>query len=244
MRREQGAEQIIARLKLKEEFIANAIHKLRTPIAIIKGNVDLNLREKNLPAGVKKVLREINLEIKDLSSLLSDLTYLIRKDADFARPMVIERQNIFEVISKVIEHLKPLFLVKKIKIIFKKFNATYVQGDRIYLEKLFNNLIGNAIKYTKIGGKILISNEKRNGFLKINIKDNGMGIRPKDMQHIFDRFYRAKKIRTVNDVGTGLGLPIARSVAEMHGGSLEAESVFGQGSTFIVTLPLLPGSRR
>jgi len=234
-----GPEQVVARFKLKEEFIADAIHKLRTPIAIMKGNVDLALMERKLPKNFKKVLEDINVEIKDLSELLSDLTFLIRKDADFARPMVLEKLDLYKIITKVIRHLRPLCKVKKIKVSSSTKGQALVKGDKIYLEKLFNNLIGNAIKYTPAGGKIEILSQKKNGEVKVDIKDNGIGMSAEDLPHIFDRFYRAKKIRTVEDVGTGLGLPVSRSVAEMHGGTLTALSTLGKGSTFTVTLPLL-----
>src|SRR3989338_9740095 len=104
------AANTIARFKLKEEFIANAIHRLRTPLAIIKGNVDLTLREKKLPPLIRRVFRSINTEIKDLSTLLSDITFLIRKDADFARPMILKKLSLGEVIRRVVGRLAPLYL--------------------------------------------------------------------------------------------------------------------------------------
>ncbi len=111
-------------------------------------------------------------------------------------------------------------------------------GDEKYLDKLFSNIIANAVSYGKEDGFVVISGTKTAREVNINIKDNGIGISKKDLPHIFERFYRADSSRSKDTGGSGLGLAIVQWIAEAHGGNVSAVSSPGKGSTFTVTLPL------
>lgn len=235
--------------KAKGEFIADATHEFRTPLAIIKGNVDLALRsKKNDYKSAIKTLKAIDIEVKHLSSLLSDLTMFTsdnnkyhRRSTDYRQQKVIVLQkiDIISVIKSAVERCKTLAGKKNITIkILSTFPNVKLMGDKSYLEKLFVNIINNAITYGKENGKITILGEKSANAIKVKISDNGIGINAEDLPRIFDRFYRAENGRVGNSVGTGLGLAISKWIVEAHGGSIVAESLVDKLTVFTVTLPL------
>jgi signal transduction histidine kinase len=113
-----------------------------------------------------------------------------------------------------------------------------LHGDRDKVALALHNLIGNALKYTPDGGRVLVTVDADAKQLSVSVKDTGIGIGPEDQERIFERFYRAKDKRVAKITGTGLGLTLAREVARLHGGEIEVESVLNQGSTFTLTLPL------
>ena len=113
----------------------------------------------------------------------------------------------------------------------------FVQGDKTRLEQVFNNLIGNAIKYTPPEGHIKVKLEDRGATMRIIVQDNGLGIGPDDQPHVFDRFYRVRRPETESIEGTGLGLAIVKALVEAHQGRIRLESHLGEGSSFHVTLP-------
>jgi signal transduction histidine kinase len=112
-----------------------------------------------------------------------------------------------------------------------------IRADKQRLSVLFNNLIGNAIKYTPNGGRVDVVLEITDGFVELAVADSGLGIDPADQPHVFDKFYRAASERVQAVPGTGLGLAIAREVARLHGGDIQLESEPGKGSRFVVQLP-------
>ncbi|MDY7040902.1 MAG: ATP-binding protein, partial [Chloroflexota bacterium] len=112
-----------------------------------------------------------------------------------------------------------------------------VQGSSLRLGQVMNNLVGNAIKYTPAGGTIMVTLEKVAGELLLRVQDNGIGISPTDQPYIFDKFYRAKDKRSHDASGVGLGLAIAKSAVEKHGGRIWVESELGHGTVFHVALP-------
>ena len=118
-----------------------------------------------------------------------------------------------------------------------------IQGDKQRLSVLLNNLIGNAIKYTPAEGKVQVKVEVTERGVQIAVSDTGIGIKPEDQAHVFDKFYRAADENVQAITGTGLGLALAREVARLHGGEIHLESELGAGSTFTIELPL-PTSER
>lgn len=225
--------------KVKNRFIADATHELRTPLAIIKGNVELALRNKDKKLFPKATLNAINLEINHLAELLSDLTILTRESDDFHKKIVTHKVLLSELITRVAEKCKTIALTKKIVLITKNITPGLVFiGDKSYLEKLFSNIISNAIYYGKENGSVIISASQNKKNIQITIEDDGIGIKSEDIPNIFNRFYRADNARTASHEGTGLGLAIAKWVAEAHNGSIDVTSVLKKGTTFTITLPL------
>ncbi len=234
-------ERLMEQEKLKINFIADATHELRTPLAIIKGHVDLALRtdKSKLSTSVRDSLSAINNEINYLANLISDLTLLVSdKDAKFQRDSGNKKVELINILTRTIQRHQSFADKKRIKIKTSKLSPTYIRGDEGYLERLFANIIINAISYGKKGGNIWISASKNSREIRIDIKDDGVGIPEKDLPLIFERFYRVDSSRSKDSGGSGLGLAIVKWIAEAHGGRVTATSLAEKGSTFSVTFPL------
>ncbi len=240
-------EVLLKQEKLKTEFVANATHEFRTPLAIMRGNVDLALSEKNASKKLHtaiSALKTANKEIVYLTGIISNLAMLTSEGKNIKYMIHSAPLELIDLIQHTIKRLSVLLHKKKIgiKISSGISKELFISGDKEYLEKLFLNLIRNAIIYGKEGGKIVIDIEKKKIKEKewaiIKITDDGMGISKKDLPHIFERFYRTDKAREMTTIGTGLGLAICKWIAESHGGNIYAESTPDVGSTFTVTLPM------
>lgn len=226
--------------KSKTKFISEATHELRTPLAIIKGNVDLALRDKNKEVSPLETFRAINVEINHLAGMLSDLTTLTTTtgDHDFYQKVIKQKINLSKLVPHIVERCKTIAVAKNVTLSTKETPDVTVLGDKIYLEKLFTNIISNAIFYGKKNGSVTLNIKKNKDHAIITIVDNGIGINKKDIPNIFDRFYRAESARTINHEGTGLGLAISKWIVEAHQGSIEVTSVVEKGTTFTINLPL------
>ena len=127
---------------------------------------------------------------------------------------------------------------KEIRLTLEKADLPFINADLKSMEEVFTNLITNAILYTPEGGKVNVAGGVKGDFLEIRVSDTGHGIEPDQLPLIFERFYRVKTDKTRHIVGTGLGLPIVKSIVEAHNGTVRVESKEGVGSTFSVRLPL------
>ncbi|HEU0085805.1 MAG TPA: HAMP domain-containing sensor histidine kinase [Candidatus Paceibacterota bacterium] len=247
--KENGAENILRQERVKADFIADATHEFRTPLAIIKGNIDLALQiEDPTGAAAKKALRAINKEVMHLAHLLSDLTVLTMHGNEFQNNLVFERVDVADIIKDMMHRCQALVLTNDRKITVKiigKIPSIIVWGHALYLEKLFLNVINNGITYSKQNGTVALSAKIVKNNAVITIKDNGIGIVKKSLPHIFERFYRIDKTRaSQHGVGIGLGLPISRWITKIHGGEITADSKGAdKGSTFVITLPLMKESK-
>ena len=224
--------------RLKIESIADATHELRTPLAIIKGNVDLAMRSqlKN-PKPPKSALRAINYEIEHLSSILTDLTLITSNKVEIKNKIVFKEVNLRLLLEKVIDRCRTLAYKKNITITANKISDLTIFGDRAYLEKMLANLVKNSIDYGKINGHTEILAKESKGLITITITDDGIGIAEEDIPHVFERFYRGDKFQSSGGSGTGLGLAIVKWIAEVHGGEVSVSNTENMGSVFSVSLP-------
>lgn len=221
-------------LQSQKQLVTDISHELRTPLTVIKGEVGLMKKYKQYDI---ESLISIENEVDRLTRLVGNLLFLSQAETG-AMPLDIKIFSLDELLCEVFQHVKTL-ASDRLTISIQKMEQVEMQGDRDRIKQVLLNLLGNAIQYTPEGGRIIIelSNEGENA--KIKIEDNGPGIAKKDLQKIFDRFYRGEKSRTRSlSSGFGLGLSISQFIVNLHNGSIHVESEIGEGTTFTVLLPM------
>ena len=231
--------KVEASLRAQRRFTADASHELRTPLTSIRGYAGL-LRQfaQVTPEDRVAAVAQIDREANRMSRLVEDLLTLAR--ADSGHPLARERVPLAPMLADIVQQVRAL---DEGEHAWKLCVDTpiMVMGDQDALRQLGLILLDNAVKYTPHGGRVEVRVAVDGDRGTIAVSDTGIGISPDALPHIFERFYRAHRDRRLGK-GTGLGLSIARWVAEEHGGSIEVESSEERGSTFIVRLPLAPGS--
>lgn len=229
--------------RLKESFIANVTHELRTPLIAIDKSVKLLLSGEPgaLAPAQKQFLDIAERNLKRLSNLINDLLDISKLESG-KMTLNCKPSSIEKIISDVAQSFeswagtKAITIVKQIQ---KDLPLVSVDVDRII--QVFNNLIGNAIKFTPQGGTITLSAKKEDNAVQLGVVDTGIGIAKEDLNKIFDKFYQSGQ-RAANEIsGTGLGLSIAKEIVDLHKGSIRVESELGKGTKFIITLPLEGG---
>lgn len=231
------SEQIEAHDRVRDEFVSNASHELKTPLATMKLLSESILYEdKPDPALMKEFFQDVNHEVDRLSRVISDLLRLVQID-ETEREIQSMPVRLDSVAQHVLERLKPLAEQKGIALHSTLQEAT-VMGTSMGLEQAATNLIENAIKYTD-RGSVMVTVSIAGEEALLSVKDTGIGIPEEAQEHLFERFYRVDKARSRGTGGTGLGLAIAERVITLHGGYIDVKSKLGEGSTFTVHLPLL-----
>jgi len=221
------------------EFSSHVAHELRTPLAIIKGEVDLALQQ---PGGAKdchRVLAVIQEETNQLIQITQDLLLLARLDYS---PDIFkfERLDLNNFLKDIYEHARVLASQKNISVFFAPHSEELsVEVDKTHLRRLFFNLLSNAVKFTPRKGQIAITLKKAGQNAEVYISDTGEGIAEEHLPKIFDKFYRVPKDGKEHKTSSGLGLAIALSIAHAHRGTITVKSKLGQGTTFVVILPAI-----
>lgn len=223
---------------VRQDFVANVSHELRTPISNIKGYAETLLDgalddKENAADFLKIILADSNR----LASLIDDLLSLAKIESG---KLVLERRayGLLSIFEEVIETFKGMINSKVISVeINVPKNISDVFVDEARIKQVLFNLIDNAIKYNRTNGQIKISAHGSGDFVKIEIADTGIGIPGQDIPRIFERFYRVDKARSRDLGGTGLGLSIVKHIVQAHDGEVFVESIEGQGSSFIFTIP-------
>lgn len=222
----------------RSQFVSDASHELKTPLASMKILVESLLYQENVPEEVyKEFLGDINNEIDRLSNLITDLLLLSKMDNNI-QVIDVEKVQLAILVEKCYQALSPIAKHNKISLNLHIESQGEVEGDPLKLRQAINNLMENALKYTQEGGQVDVTVKKESGNVLVIVKDNGMGISEKHLIHIFERFYRVDKARSRDTGGTGLGLHIVRRIALMHGGRVLVESKEGQGSQFTLVIPV------
>jgi heavy metal sensor kinase len=219
------------------QFSADASHELRTPLTVMRGEIELALRNPKLPGEYRQVLESALEEIVRMSSIIENLLTLAKADQGTAEVNLSE-VNLNTLAQELFEDGELLADGKHIRMTLAKNDAVTIVGDKVRLRQLFLNLIDNAIKYTPEGGAVTLSVERENGAVYFRVKDTGIGIPAEDLHRVFDRFYRVDKARSREVGGAGLGLSIAKWIAELHRGKISVHSEVHKGSVFTVELPI------
>ncbi len=224
-----------------KRFTADASHELKTPLTILRGEIEVGLKRLRTPEEYQKILASNLEEVKHMSRMVEDLLTLARADMG-ALELRKEVVDLGGLVREVWEEVRLWAEDKGVELLFQEDGEARVMGDRGRLRQLALNLIDNAIKYTPSGGRVELRVVRDGDEVTFSVADTGEGIPPEDLQRIFERFYRVDKARSRQRGGTGLGLSICKWIAEAHGGRISAESELGRGSKFHVSFPLYRGS--
>ncbi len=234
----QMSEQVGNLDEARNQFVSNASHELKTPLATIKLLVESMMYEDDMPAELRQeFLGDIDREIDRLSSVVSDLLTLVHIDSHklkLHREMMVFADTVRESVSR----LSPLAKKRKQEISMDLADECEMFADPGKLAQVCYNIIENAIKYTPEGGKITINLYKSGRDAVLEVSDTGIGIPASALPHVFDRFYRVDKSRGRETGGTGLGLSIVQQIVRLHAGSVTVQSTLGKGTTFTVQLPV------
>jgi two-component system OmpR family sensor kinase len=232
--------EMIARLRHSfdqvKQFSVDASHELRTPLTIMRGEVELALRNPKSSEEYRRVLVSNMEEIVRLTSIIENLLTLSKGDMK-SPELQFEKIQMQEIVQELYEDSEIIAAKKHVVIDLTKNENVTLVGDRVRLRQLFLNLVDNAIKYTPEDGRVTLSSQRQNGWITVKVQDTGIGIPKEEQSKIFDRFYRADMGRSREFGGSGLGLSIAKWIAELHRGRIEVESEPGKGSTFTVYFP-------
>jgi len=231
--------------EIKDKFIAIVSHELRTPVAQIKGYLDLLLGGQCSQEEIKKYIQIIAASTSELEEVVSDMDYLTSMDLSQLK-LNYSLVSIKDVIDKVVKKFASAIKERRLHLeVRTASDLPPICIDKLKIRQALIELVQNAIKYTPDGGQIIIDAAVEGDFLKVGVADTGIGIPEEEQQKIFERFYEVqdtmhhKTGRTeFMGGGIGLGLPIAKGVVEAHGGRIRVQSKVGEGSKFILYLPL------
>ena len=225
--------------QMRREFVANVSHELRTPITSVKSYSETLLEDPDMPPEMRRrFLRVILNESDRMSKIVQDLLTLSRFDAgsiefEFTR-FSFEKsvRDVYSAMRIEAQKHKHEFTLEFLT------PVPEIRGDRGRIEQVLINMVYNAIKYTRDGGKVKITAGAKDGKVWCSVRDNGIGIPKQDVDRVFDRFYRVDKARSRESGGTGLGLSIANEIVSRHNGNIQLESKAGRGTVITVTLPV------
>jgi heavy metal sensor kinase len=237
-------DRIHASVTRTRQFTADASHELRAPLTLIQTAAEYTLRRDRSQEELVDAMATILREAKRTSQLIDNLLLLARADSDDDTGKT-DSAPITPALLDAIDRSRPLAAAKNIELLSNLYESGIeVSGDVALLQRLFFALIDNAIKYTPENGRVNVTLKVVSDCAVIEVADTGIGIAAEDLPHVFDRFWRADKVRSRATGGTGLGLAIAKWIVERTGGNLQVESAVGQGSKFQVRIPRLNLSER
>ena len=224
--------------KLKDEFVSLASHELRTPMTAIKSYLWMVLnKSKNLDPQIRSYLEIASVETDHLIKLVQNMLTISRIEGKRLE-LNIEIINLFDLVKRSYDTLKIKADEKKITMTLLPYPEKFIlSGDKEKLSEVFDNVIGNAIKYTPNNGSISISFTLGKNKVAVRVSDTGMGISKENLPKLFQKFGRLEENKKTRSPGTGLGLYISKQIVDLHKGSIKAESEIGKGSTFTISLP-------
>lgn len=221
---------------LIQQFSHDAAHEIRTPLTIVRGQIEELLTDEECSEYTSKTLESILEEMEYLSAIANKLLLLNSFDTGKIE-YHFTTVNMSRLIQEIYEDAQVLASQKNLTITLNSQDGIEIQGNDELLMRLLWNIVDNAIKYNSRDGDVSIMLEKKNNQVSIEVADTGVGISHDDISKIFDRFYRVDKSRSRVIGGSGLGLAIAKWIIELHRGTIDVESTPGQGSRFIMTFP-------
>jgi len=226
---------------MRRDFVANISHELKTPIGALSILAEAVLEASDDPTAIKKFASRMQIEATRLSELVQEVINLSRlQDEDPLKSAVV--LDVANIAREAIDECRLAADKQQIEIVFADEEVCYVLGDKSQLRMAMSNLIKNAINYSPTSTRVGIGINCEDDLVEFTVTDQGVGISEKDLERIFERFYRVDPARSRETGGTGLGLSIVKHVASNHGGDISVWSLEGQGSTFTLRLPRVKDS--
>ena len=220
------------------DYVANVSHELKTPMTSIKVLSDSLLAQENVPAELyREFMEDIASEIDRENQIITDLLALVKMDKK-VQDLNIVSLNINDLTELILKRLRPIARKKDVEVVFESVRPVVAEVDEVKMTLIMTNLVENAIKYNKDHGWVKVILDADHQYFTFEVSDSGIGIPEEALTHICERFYRVDKSHSREIGGTGLGLAITKSAVLMHKGSLTVTSTEGQGSCFLVKIPL------
>ncbi|KAB2442739.1 HAMP domain-containing histidine kinase [Bacillus luti] len=220
----------------QQQFVSDASHELRTPLAVIQSKTDVLFQSPSATIEERAMdISTISKECRRLSKLVSNLLLLARSDSNQIE-MDKKTFGLDKLLEEIVEPYKEIASYQEKAMILKVERDISFMGDRERIHQMMVILLDNAMKYTNEGGHIQIDCTQTSGSIRIQVKDDGIGVKEDDIPKLFDRFYQGDKARSKSE-GAGLGLSIANWIVEKHYGKISVESKWGEGTCFEVILP-------
>lgn len=220
------------------DFSNNASHELKTPLTVIRGEIEVALKQDREPSEYKEILEDILQESISIQKMIEQLFFLAKKDIT---EIINEFDELYldEVLTDTVLQLEKFAISKDIHIEIKKIIPITIQANETLLKIAINNIIRNAILYSKNDSCVNISLDENSKEYLLIVEDNGQGIAKEDLEYIFERFYRADKTRSRKDGGIGLGLSIVKMILDIHHYDIEIKTTLNVGTTVIIKIPKL-----
>jgi len=226
--------------EMRRDFVANVSHELRTPLSIFRGYLETLLDDPHQPPGeLLRILEVMERHSDRLYALVEDVLSLARLESPAAE-LDLSEISLPEFLQEILRDWEKRLEAKQLKShLDVPLDLPKLEADESRLQEIIYNLLDNAVKYSQPGGRISLQAAVSGDRVSISVSDEGIGIHENDLPRIFERFYRADKARSPEGIrGTGLGLSIVKHIAQLHGGTAEAQSKPGKGTTISVNLPL------
>jgi two-component system NtrC family sensor kinase len=225
---------------MKNEFISTVSHDLRSPLTAILGYIELLDRVGPINDQQRDFIRRVQVSVQSVTALINDLLELGKIEAGISG--TVDTVPMDSILQSAIDNISYQVVEKKLNLQTRLPDVVpLIYGNPVRIRQMLDNLLGNALKYTPVGGDITINLAIKADQLLLQISDTGPGIPPADQPHIFEKFYRGSNVAT-KVTGSGLGLAIVKSIVETHHGRIWVDSVYGKGSTFTVVLPTVKTS--
>ena len=238
----EAFNQVLGRMKMldtsRQEFVSNVSHELRTPITSMKVLADSLISQKDAPIELyQEFMTDIAAEIDREDKIITELLSLVKMDRT-AADLNISEVDIDALVELIMRRLRPIAQKRDVEVVYESVRPVTAAVDEVKLTLVISNLVENAVKYNKEHGWVRVRLDADHQYFTVEVADSGVGIPRDSLEHIYERFYRVDKSRSREIGGTGLGLAITRSAILMHGGTIKAESIEGEGTTFTIRIPL------
>lgn len=222
----------------RQEFVANVSHELKTPITSVKVLADSLLSQPDVPAELyREFMVDIAAEVEREDKIINDLLAIVKLDKA-AADLNISMVNMNELAEIILKRLRPIARKNDIELLLVSTREVVAEADEVKMSLILTNLVENAIKYNREQGKVTVTLDADHQFFTIEVADTGIGIPEESIDRIYERFYRVDKSHSREIGGTGLGLAITKNAVLLHRGSIKVESVLGEGTKFLVKIPL------